>query len=83
MGAVELHKTTINKIDKSRRSVFLKGKTETKGSNCQVAWDLACTDKENGGLGVQDIHSQNLCLLMKLLHKVVTRTNTPWVHWIH
>ncbi|GJN06505.1 hypothetical protein PR202_ga24235 [Eleusine coracana subsp. coracana] len=70
-------------MDRARKSMFWKGAAECSGDDCQVAWDRACRPQEDGGLGVKDLHTQNLCLLLKFLHKVVTRDNAPWVRWIH
>jgi hypothetical protein len=32
--------------------------------------------------GVHDLHSQNVCLLLKFLHKVATLADTPRVRWV-
>ncbi|GJN09707.1 hypothetical protein PR202_ga27737 [Eleusine coracana subsp. coracana] len=77
MGTIELHKTILHKIDGSRRSMFWKGSAQSKGGDCQVAWDLACAGRHEGGLGVRDLQTQNTCLLHGLLHKVVTRADSP------
>ncbi|GJN38482.1 hypothetical protein PR202_gb27526 [Eleusine coracana subsp. coracana] len=82
MGAIELTKTTIHKIDRSWKSMFWKGGVECKGGDGQVAWSRACCPREDGGLGIKDLHTQNMCLLLKLLHKLMTGTDTPWVRWI-
>ncbi|GJN23157.1 hypothetical protein PR202_gb10781 [Eleusine coracana subsp. coracana] len=66
-------------MDRARKSMFWKGVAECSGGDCQVAWDRACRSQEDGGLGVKDLYTQNLCLLLKFLHKVVTRDNAPWV----
>ncbi|GJN37980.1 hypothetical protein PR202_gb26985 [Eleusine coracana subsp. coracana] len=60
-----------------------KGTAESKGGDYQVSWEIACSSKDEGGLGVHDLHTQNLCLLMKFLHKVVSNADAPWVRWIH
>lgn len=53
------------------------------GGDCQVAWARACHIKEDGGLGMKGLHSQNLCFLLKSLHnKQVTGADIPWVRWI-
>jgi hypothetical protein len=37
-------------------------------AKCLVAWQKVCSTKELGGLGIKDIGTQNICLLLKLLH---------------
>ncbi|GJN15619.1 hypothetical protein PR202_gb02549 [Eleusine coracana subsp. coracana] len=63
--------------------MFWKGGIESKGGDCQVAWEVVCADKDEGGLGVRDLRTQNTSLLLKLIHKVVSRADSPWVNWIH
>ncbi|GJM98918.1 hypothetical protein PR202_ga15970 [Eleusine coracana subsp. coracana] len=62
--------------------MFWKASNESSVGDCQVAWEKACCDKQDGGLGIKDLHTQNLCLLLKYLHKIVTKEDTPWVRWI-
>ena len=38
--------------------------------------------KEEGGLGVLDIKTQNEALLLKHLHKFFNRADVPWVHLV-
>ncbi|GJM97002.1 hypothetical protein PR202_ga13892 [Eleusine coracana subsp. coracana] len=63
--------------------MFWKGAIESKGGDCQVAWEVVYADKDEGGLGVRDLQTQNISLLLKLIHKVVSRADSPWVTWIH
>ena len=39
-----------------------------------VRWTRICRSKEKGGLGVKDLHKQNLSLLTKWWWKLETRT---------
>jgi hypothetical protein len=39
-------------------------------AKCLVAWQTVYNTKEFGGLGIKDIGTQNICLLLKLLHKL-------------
>jgi hypothetical protein len=43
---------------------------------------MVCTSKENGGLGVINLSSQNESLLLKHLHKFYNQMDIPWVHLI-
>jgi len=38
--------------------------------------------KEDGGLGVLDLKTQNEALLLKNLHKIFNKADIPWVHLI-
>lgn len=54
------------------------GDINRKGT-CLVAWETACKPKEEGGLGIIDIKSQNSALLMKFLDKFYNKSVIPWV----
>lgn len=43
---------------------------------------MVCDTKDNGGLGVLNLHTQNESLLHKNLHKFFNITDLPWVHLI-
>jgi len=44
-----------------------------------VAWETACKPKDQGGLGIIDIETQNHALLLKFLDKFCNRDAAPWV----
>jgi hypothetical protein len=48
----------------------------------KAAWPLVCIPKEEGGLGVHNLQTQNESLLLKHLDKFFNRTNVPWVHLV-
>jgi hypothetical protein len=49
-----------------------------------VAWETTCKSKDQDGLGIIDIESQNNALLLKFLDKFYNQADTPWVSltWI-
>jgi hypothetical protein len=47
-----------------------------------VAWDKVCRPKDQGGLGVLDLKTQNEALLLKNLHKFFNRLDISWVNLI-
>jgi len=47
-----------------------------------AAWPMYCRAKEEGGLGVLNIKTQNVALLIKHLHKFFNRDDLPWVSLI-
>lgn len=46
------------------------------------AWPVVCIPKEEGGLGVLNLQTQNEALILKHLHKFFNRCNLPWVQLI-
>jgi len=70
----------IKQIDIYRKHcLWSKGDISRRGS-CLVAWETACKPKDQGGLGIIDIKSQNNALLMKFLDKFYNKAEIPWVH---
>jgi hypothetical protein len=64
MSIYLLPKTTVAKLDKQRRTFFWQG-GGVKRKYHLVKWETICKNKENGGLGVKDIHKMNISLLCK------------------
>jgi len=62
--------------------VTWKGATKATGGDCLVAWETVCLPKEDGGLGVKDLATQNKSLLLKNLHKLYSGDPNPWAAWI-
>jgi hypothetical protein len=72
----------IEKIDKRRRAFFWEGEDTVSGSQCLVAWSRACLPKKMAGLGIKNLHLQNVYLLLKFCFRTLQKENTPWRIWI-
>jgi hypothetical protein len=48
----------------------------------KAAWNLVCLPKDEGGLGVLNLTTQNEALLLKNLHKFFSKVDTPWVQLV-
>jgi hypothetical protein len=59
-----LCKTFLEKMDKHRRRFFWHGKKLKRGYY-MVKWTKVCGSKKKGGLGILDLHKQNISLLCK------------------
>jgi hypothetical protein len=55
--------------------------TAQSGAQSLVAWEKVCWTKENGGLGIKDLSLMNICLLLKLLHRLHTAVDSAWASW--
>jgi len=71
-------------MDKKRRAFLWSGdKTgHSSPSSCLIAWFKVCFPKELGGLGIRDLGIQNICLLLKLLHRLHCPQSSAWAHWV-
>jgi hypothetical protein len=47
-----------------------------------IAWRKCTRPKRKGGLGVINLRSQNIAILLKHLDKFYNRRNIPWVNLI-
>ncbi|GJN07581.1 hypothetical protein PR202_ga25484 [Eleusine coracana subsp. coracana] len=52
------------------------------GAKCLVAWDECTQPQHQGGLGIRDLSVQNDCLLVKLIHRLHTATDSSWATWV-
>jgi len=43
---------------------------------------MVCIPKEEGGLGVHNLRTQNECLVLKHMDKFFNRVNVPWVQLV-
>ena len=70
MGATVLPPGVVKALDVCRRLFLWTGTNTASGAQCLVAWEEVCKDKEDGGLGIKRIDTQNACLLLRLLHRL-------------
>jgi len=79
MCSLKIPPRVIKQIDIFRKHcLWSKGDINRRGS-CLVAWEFAYKPKDQGGLGIIDIQSQNEALLMKFLDKFYNNHDIPWV----
>jgi hypothetical protein len=83
MCSIHINPKILEHVEKIRRHCLWNKKTND-GEKCNslAAWDMVCTPKKSGGLGVLNLRIQNEGLLLKYLHKFYNRVDTPWVHLI-
>jgi hypothetical protein len=81
MAALMLPSAVIKALDALRRSFLWDAGERASGTKCLVAWDRVCRSKDEGGLGVRALGVQNACLLVKLLHRLHTLSDSPWAAW--
>jgi len=79
MSALLVPRTVIKAIDKRRRAFFWTGEDKCHGSKCLIAWEHVCKHKNQGGL---DLETQNHCLLLKFVDKILNNSPAPWKDWV-
>lgn len=79
MSTFLLQQTVIDQIDKFRKLYLWRGADINAKQKPKAAWPIVCRSKEEGGLWVINIKTQNEALLVKHLHKFFNREDIPWV----
>ncbi|KAK1616369.1 hypothetical protein QYE76_021886 [Lolium multiflorum] len=82
MGALQLPPGVLAALDLLRRAFLWAATDKVSGARRLVAWEQVCRPKEEGGLGVRSIATQNACLLVKLLHRLHCATAESWPRWV-
>ena len=73
MCSLDIPVTVIEYIDRARRLCLWRGSDINAKTPPKAAWDLVCLPKDEGGLGVLNLRTQNDALLLKHLHKFFNR----------
>lgn len=80
LSTFKFPKAVITQIDAFRKNCLWEGKNLHRQGRCLVAWTKACRAKGEGGLGILNLRSQNMALLLKSADKFYNKVNTPWVN---
>ncbi|GJR82368.1 putative reverse transcriptase domain-containing protein [Tanacetum coccineum] len=62
---------------------FLWCNGKLKHGKANVAWDVICLPKWEGGLGIRSLDIFNIALITTHIWNIVTNKESLWVRWIH
>jgi hypothetical protein len=79
MSTFAIHNTVISQIDKFRKLCLWRGADINANQRPKAAWTTVCKSKEEGGLGVINLKTQNEALLLKHVSKFFNKEDIPWV----
>ncbi|KAL9816576.1 putative RNA-directed DNA polymerase [Arabidopsis thaliana] len=69
------------KLEQMCNAFLWKGApNSTRGAN--IAWDILCTQKECGGLGLRRLNDLNKVLALKHIWLLFTAAGSLWVSWV-
>jgi hypothetical protein len=51
--------------------------------NARLLGDTGCRPVREGGLNIKNMEAQNICFLLKFVHKLPTGNSSSWANWIH
>ena len=78
MGALMLPPGIREALDARRRAFLWTATDKVNGAQCLVAWEKVCQPKEDGGLGIKRLDTQNACLLLKLIQRLHHSEGSAW-----
>jgi hypothetical protein len=81
MSALSIPVAVLHKMDRRRRSFLWNGDNEATSAQSLIAWERVCLSKDQGGLGIKNLGLQNVCLLLKLLHRLHCSLESAWADW--
>ena len=76
--ALDLPIVTLQAIDKIRRGFLWKGRKDTRGGHCLIAWPKVTRPPELGGLGISDLQRLGWALRLRWLWLQKTEPEKPW-----
>jgi hypothetical protein len=84
MACLDIPVTIKDQIVKyMRHCLWRKRNTEVQSRGpALIAWTTVCKPKDQGGLGILNLDTQNNALLLKNLHKFYNRLDIPWVNLV-
>ncbi len=75
MSFFEVPKGVLKKLDYFRSRFYWQG-DESRRKYRLAKWNILCQPKDQGGLGIHDLHFKNIALLSKWLFKLLTSEGT-------
>lgn len=71
----------ILKLEQMCNAFLWKG-APNSARGAKIAWDIVCTSKECGGLGLRRLADWNKVLALKLIWLLFTAAGSLWVSWV-
>ena len=81
MSATSIPISVLNLFEREFRS-FLWGHDLHQCRIHLISWEIICTPKASGGLGLQSIHQRQTALLGKLAANLVIHHNSLWTQLV-
>ena len=63
-------------------NAFLWSGAPNSARGAKISWDIVCSPKEIGGLGLKRLSSWNTILALKLIWLLFTAAGSLWVSWV-
>lgn len=63
-------------------SAFLWSGPSLNPRKAKISWDVVCTPKREGGLGLRPLKEANLVSCLKLVWRLTSQKTSLWVQWV-
>ncbi|KAG7588718.1 Reverse transcriptase zinc-binding domain [Arabidopsis suecica] len=71
----------ISKLEQMCNAFLWRG-APNSARGAKISWEVICTSKESGGLGLRRLSSWNTVLALKLIWLLFTAAGSLWVSWV-
>jgi len=75
---LDLPTGTLQAIDKTRRGFLWRGRKDTRGGHCLIAWPKVTRPHDLGGLGISDLQKLGWALRLRWLWLQKTEPRKQW-----
>jgi hypothetical protein len=79
MCSLKLPLEFLDHIIGSSRGFFCRGKQIEEKGKWLVKWEKICRPKKAGGIGILNLRTQNIALIMKNLFKFMNKQYIPYI----
>lgn len=69
----------LDQLDNYKKQLLWDRGDVNRRGGCLVTWKEACRPKKEGGLGILDLRTQNISLLLKHVDKFYNHADVPWL----
>jgi hypothetical protein len=76
-----LPKKIIRSIEQRFNRCLWSG-SDSSIARAKVAWDMICTPKTEGGLGLKRVEEWNKAAIMRHIWNLFAKTGSFWVAWV-
>jgi hypothetical protein len=78
MLCLDLPQWFFDYANKIERGFFWSASTQARQGQCMVAWDMTCSPKALGGLGLKNLKLLNMALRMRWRWLELAEEDKPW-----
>ncbi|KAJ8420711.1 LOW QUALITY PROTEIN: hypothetical protein Cgig2_031548 [Carnegiea gigantea] len=63
--------------------IYAETSYEGEASYSKIPYDMVCSSRKQGGLGIKNLSPWNRAYVAKLVWAIENRKDSLWIHWVH